>query len=169
MPVISAPRPLERDDDRAAFDCGRSSLNVWFERHAWQNHTNDASRVNVICDLDDGRIVGFVALSAGQIERAYLPKSQQRNRPDPVPATLLGQLAVHKDFQGLGRASALLGFALRSALCASEHVASVGVMTHPLDDTVRAFYANAGFYDLPGDPKRAMMIRMSELRKNGGS
>ena len=103
-------------------------------------------------------------LSASQIERAFLPKPQQRNRPDPVPVMLLGQLAVDKGFQGQGHAASLLLFALKSALHASEIVGSIGVTTHPLDDGVRGFYARWGFQDLPFDPRRAMMVRMVDLQ-----
>ena len=155
-------------DDRNPFDCGRDSLNAWFRRHAWANHAGGVSRVNVITDTGSGRIVGYVALSAAQIERAFLPKSQQRNRPDPVPATLLGQLAVDRDFQGQGHATSLLLFALRTALVAAGTIGSMGVITHPLDDAVRGFYAKWGFQDLPFDPRRAMLVRMIDLRKSFG-
>jgi GNAT superfamily N-acetyltransferase len=127
------------------------------------NHTGGVSRVNVITDAASGRIVGYVTLNAAQIERAFLPKSQQRNRPDPMPATLLGQLAVDKAFQGQGHAASLLLFALRTALVASESIGSMGVLTHPLDDGVRGFYARWGFQDLPFDPRRAMFVRMVDV------
>jgi GNAT superfamily N-acetyltransferase len=161
--AVGPPRPLAESDDRDAFDCGRESLNTWFRRHAWGNQVCGASRVNVITDAASGRIVGYVTLSAGQIERAFLPKPQQRNRPDPLPVTLLGQLAVDKDFQGQGHAASLLLFALKTAMRAAEIVGCMGVITHPLDDNVRAFYARFGFQDLPFDPRRAMMVRMVDL------
>jgi hypothetical protein len=81
-------------------------LNQWLQRHAWTNHAAGISRTNVICDAVTGEIAGYVTLSAAQIERAFLPKSQQRNKPDPVPVTLLGQLAIHRDYQGQGHARA---------------------------------------------------------------
>lgn len=121
----------------------------------------------MICHVASDYVVGFVSLSAAQIERAYLPKAHQRNRPDPIPATLLGQLAIHKDHQGRGHARSLLLFALRAALRASREVGSFGVITHPLDDSIRAFYARWGFEDLPYDPRRAMIVRMVDLEKNG--
>ena len=167
MAAVGAPRPLAESDERGLFDCGRVSMNAWFSRHAWHNHKEGNSRVNVICETSTGHIVGYVTLSAAQVERGFLPKPQQRNRPDPVPMTLLGQLAVHKDFQGQGHAGALLLFALKTALRAAEIIGSVGVMTHLLDDGVRAFYAKAGFRDLPFDPHRAIIVRMDELRKYG--
>lgn len=160
---MTPPRPLKEDDDRSQFDCGRESLNTWFRRHAWGNHASGASRVNVIADARSGRIIGYVTLSAGQIERAFLPKPQQRNQPNPLPVTLLGQLAVDKDYQGQRHAASLLQFALKTALRAADNVGSIGVITHPLDDDVRGFYARWGFQDLPLDPRRAMMVRMVDV------
>lgn len=167
MAEITQARPLAETDDRNAFDCGRESMNHWFRRHGWANHAAGLSRVNVICDATTDRIVGYVTLSAAQIERANLPRSHQRNKPDPIPATLLGQLAVHKDYQARGYASSLLLFALRTALRASSDIASWGVITHPLDDAMRKFYAHYGFQDLPFDPRRAMIIRMADTEKSG--
>jgi GNAT superfamily N-acetyltransferase len=164
---VTPPRPLVETDDRNRFDCGRQSLNLWFQRHAWANHAARISRTNVMCDAATAEIVGFVTLSAAQIERAFLPKSHQRNKPDPVPVTLLGQLAVHKDQQGKGHARSLLLFALRTALGASREIGSFGVITHPIDDQVRAFYSRWGFQDLAFDPRRAMIVRMVDLELSG--
>jgi GNAT superfamily N-acetyltransferase len=167
MAEVTPPRPLAETDDRNDFDCGRDSMNQWFRRHAWTNHAAGLSRTNVICDAATGRIVGYVTLSAGQIARAALPKPQQRNKPDPVPETLLGQLAIHKEYQGQGYARSLLLFALRAALRASRDVGSFGVFTHPLDGSARGFYARWGFQDLPFDPRQAMIVRMVDLERSG--
>jgi GNAT superfamily N-acetyltransferase len=167
MAAVTPPRPLAEHDDRTRFDCGRDSLNTWFRQRAWANHLTGVSRTNVLCDAASGEIVGFVTLSAGQIERAFLPKSHQRNKPDPVPVTLLGQLAIHKDHQGQGHARSLLLFALTTAVRASRDIGSFGVITHPIDDTVRAFYTRWGFQDLPGDPRAAMIVRIIDLEASG--
>ncbi len=142
-------------------------MNLWFRRHAWANHAAGLSRANVLRHADTGQIVGYVTLNAGQIERAALPKAHQRNKPDPLPATLLGQLAVHKDYQGRGHARSLLLFALRTALRASHDVGSFGVFTHPLDDAARGFYARWGFEEMLLDPRRAMIVRMIDLERSG--
>jgi GNAT superfamily N-acetyltransferase len=164
---IAAPRPLAETDDRTRFDCGRASMNHWFQRHAWINQAAGISRTNVICDAATSDIIGYVTLTAGQIERAFLAKPQQRNKPDPVPVTLLGQLAIDKHHQGKGHARSLLLFALRTALRASREIGSFGVITHPIDDQVRAFYGRWGFQDLPFDPHRAMIVRMVDLERSG--
>jgi hypothetical protein len=59
----------------------------------------------------------------------------------------------------------LLLFALKTALNAAESIGSMGVVTHPLDDNVRGFYARWGFEDLPFDPRRAMLVRMVDLER----
>jgi len=61
-----------------------------------------------------------------------------------VPATLLGQLAIHKDHHGRGYPRSLLRFAMRAALRTSHHVGSFAVFTHPLDDGARAASMRAG-------------------------
>jgi len=167
MAEVTSPRPLLEEDERGHFDCGRDSLNMWFQRHAWHNHVAGISRASVICDVNTGLIAGYVTLSAAQIEREFLPKRDRRNKPDPVPATLLGQLAVHLSYQRRGHAQSLLLFALTTALRASREVGSFGVITHPLDEPVRQFYRRWGFEDVPFDPRRSMIVRMTDLAKSG--
>ena len=167
MAAVTPPRPLAEKDDRNHFDCGRESLKHWFRQRAWTNHVAGVSRTNVIGDAATGQIVGYVTLSSAQIERAFLPKAQQRNKPDPVPVTLLGQLAIHKDHHDQGHARSLLMFALKTAVRASREIGSFGVITHPIDDTVRAFYRRWGFQDLPSDPRGAMIVRIIDLEANG--
>jgi predicted N-acetyltransferase YhbS len=140
-------------------------MNAWFARHAWNNQKSGASRVSVITEPESSRIVGYVTLGAAQIERAFLLKSHQRNQPDPVPVTVLGKLAVDVGWQGQGHADSLVQFAMRTALKAAESVGSMGVVTHPLDDALRAFYARWNFSDLPFDPKRAMIVRMADIER----
>jgi predicted N-acetyltransferase YhbS len=167
MARITPPRPLVATDDRDSFDCGRESLNQWFRRHAWHNQESDVSRTSVICDTMTGKIVGYTSLSAAQIERAHLPKPAQRNRPDPIPALLLGQLAVDRQHQGHGYATALMYFALTMAVRFANEVGCFGVLTHPLDEGVRARYSRFGFETLPYDPNRSMSVRIRDLIHNG--
>jgi predicted N-acetyltransferase YhbS len=167
MAGLTPPRPLAAGDDREAFDCRRESLNQWFRRHAWHNQESGVSRTSVVCDRETGAIAGYVSLSAAQIERAHLPKSAQRNRPDPIPVLLLGQLAVDRAWQGRGVARSLMLFALTTAVRFSKEIGCFGVLTHPLDDGVRAFYDRFGFETLPFDPKRSMVVRIRDLEESG--
>lgn len=163
--AVNPPRTLAENDNRDSFDCGRESLNNWFRRHAWANQVNNVSRVTVLTAAESARIVGYFTLSAAQIERSFLPKPQQRNRPDPVPAILLGQLAVDKAYQGQGHAVDLLLHAYKRTLVASETVGCMALITHPVDDVVRGFYVRWGFQDLSFDPRRAMIVRIEDLAR----
>ncbi len=106
-----------------------------------------------------------MSLSAAQIERGHLPKPAQRNRPDPIPAVLLARLAVDQTRQGQGLARSLLFYALATAVRLARELACFCVITHPLDEGVRAFYARFGFEELPCDPVRAMAVRIADLEK----
>jgi predicted N-acetyltransferase YhbS len=163
---ITPPRPLAATDDRNGFNCGRDSMNEWFRRYAWRNQESDASRTSVICDAAAGKVAGYVSLSASHIERAFLPKRDQRNRPDTVPAILLGQLAVDLDYQGRGYAGSLLFFAINTVLRLSQEMGCFAIITHPLDDAAREFYRHHNFLDLPFNPQSAMIARLADLRTN---
>jgi predicted N-acetyltransferase YhbS len=167
MAGLTPPRPLAAEHDRDSFDCGRDSLNQWFRRHAWRNQQSGMSRTSVICDSMTGAVAGYVALSAAQIERAHLLRSTQRNRPDPIPVILLGQLAVDRRYQGKGIAKSLLLFALTTVVRLSQEIGYFGVLTHPIDDGVRDFYRRFGFEELPFDPGRSMIVRIVDLVESG--
>jgi ribosomal protein S18 acetylase RimI-like enzyme len=167
MGALTPPRPLAASDDREVFDCGRDSLNLWFRRHAWRNQEAGTSRTSVICDDSSGAVAGFVSIAAGQIERAFLPKLAQRNRPDPIPVILLGQLAVDRGYQGRGCARSLVRYAFGVAMRLSRDIGCFGLLTHPLDDEVRNLYRRFGFDDLPFDPGRSMLVRIIDLERSG--
>jgi len=120
-----------------------------------------------VCDTQTREISGFISLSAGQIERAYLPKVAQRNQSDPLGVILLGQLAVDQHRQGRGIARSLVWFALSTAVRISREIGCFGVVTHPLDNELRAFYGRFGFEELPFDPRHAMIVRIVDLENNG--
>ena len=166
MGTLSAPRPLLKSDNRASFDCGQTTLNQWFVRHAWGNEKEAASRTYIMTETDTGSIAGYVSLVTGQIERDFLPKNRQRNKADPVPIILLGQLAVDLNYQGLGCGAALLKQALTVSLEASASVGFVGILTHPINASARKFYERWGFERLIGDPKGSMIIYTRDLRES---
>ena len=57
--------------------------------------------------------------------------------------------------------------ALTTAARLSVQVGCFCVLTHPLDDDVRARYAAFGFEDLPFDPARSMAVRIADLVRRG--
>lgn len=167
MAGLNAPRPIAESDAVDEFDCGRESMNQWFRRHSRRNQALNISRTTIFTENETGAIVGYVTLATGQIEREYLPRNTQRNRPEAIPVVLLGQLAVDKRFQGRGFARQLLFYALKTCLALSKEIGCFGVIAHPLDDEVRKFYGRFGFVELPGDPRRTMIVRIADLEASG--
>ena len=167
MADVTPPRPLRAEDDCSQFECGRESLNQWFRRRAWNNQAANVTRTSVICDSETEEIVGWVSLSAAQIERGALPKPEQRNRPDPIPAILVARLAVDRRHQGRGLSRSLLFYALKTAVNLAQKLGCFCVITHPLDEEVRSFYGKFGFRELPFDPRRTMAVRIVDLERAG--
>jgi hypothetical protein len=50
----------------------------------------------------------------------------------------------------------------------AQEVGCFGVITHPIDQVARSFYARWGFQDLPFDPKGAMIVRTIDLERSFG-
>lgn len=142
-------------------------MNQWLRRHALRNQQQNISRTTVFTERETGKLVGYVALATGQIEREFLPKKERHGRPAVLPVVVLGQLAVDRRCQGQGMARQLLFYALTTSVALSKDVGCFGVITHPLDDELRSFYAKFGFVDLPGDPRRAMIVRIADAVKSG--
>jgi len=58
-------------------------------------------------------------------------------------------------------------YALNTAVRLSDQIGCFCVLTHPLDDEVRALYAAFGFEDLPFDSARSMAVRIADLVRSG--
>lgn len=167
MARLNPPRPLQAGDDLEGFDCGRESMNLWLRRHALRNQLQSLSRTTVFTQRDTGVLVGYVCLAAGQVEREFLPKKARHGAPAAIPVVLLGQLAVDRRFQRQGLARHLLFYALTTSIAMSEDIGCFGVLVHPLDYAMRAFYAKFGFVDLPGDPHQSMIVRIADAIESG--
>jgi hypothetical protein len=167
MGEVGPPRPLAENDHLESFDCGREALNHWFRRHAWRNQRDGLSRTTVLVDGDNGAIAAYSALCTAEVAREFLPKAEQRNRPDPIPAMLLGQLAVDHRYQGRQYARSLIVLSFRTVVRLSMETGCYCLLTAPLDEEVRAFYRHFDFRDLPFDKGRRMFVRIAELARNG--
>lgn len=91
----------------------------------------------------------FYTLFASVIERSHLPDSLTRNLPrHPIPAALLGRIAVSQQSQGSGLGGALLADALMRILAVDDHFGIYALITNAIDDPAQRFYEHFGFYQL---------------------
>ena len=76
------------------------------------------------------RVVGYYSLAAGSVLHTEATGRVRRNMPDPVPAALLGRLAIDQAWQGRGLGSALLRDAVLRVVGAAETIGVRALLVH---------------------------------------
>jgi predicted GNAT family N-acyltransferase len=155
--------PLGPNHDRAAFSCGVPSLDEYLQRQASQDQKRNLAAVFIL--TPDGKsVAGFYTLSAHAIEADRLPDDLARKLPRfPIPATLLGRMAIAQTMRGQGLGEFLLLHSLERALQASRQVASWAVLVDAKEGA-REFYIKHDFIPFPGQPNR-LFLPMKTIEK----
>jgi GNAT superfamily N-acetyltransferase len=166
-PALAAPVLLTEAHDASAFDSGEVVLDDWLRRRAWNNLQAAASRTYVVCPTGSQKIIGYFALSMGQILAQDVAGPMRRNMPRSIPAVMLGRLAIDRAWQGKGLGRALLADVIRRALRASSEVAARLVIVHAISPAAEAFYRHHGFTRLPVEAP-TLALDLVKLRKIEG-
>ena len=103
-------------------------------------------------------IAGYFTLCAYGIAPGAIPEGARKHIPKypVVSATLIGRLALSRDFQGKGLGSLLLAEALRKAYANAAVAGSSMVVVDAIDENAARFYAAHGFVKMP-DSMRLML------------
>lgn len=162
LPDISEPEPLTRAHRVDSFRCSKSELELWLKQRALKNQTEGASRTFVVCA---GReVVGYYALAAGAVLHENAPGSIRRNMPEPIPAAILGRLAVHADWTGHGIGAGLLKDAVLRTVRLGEEMGIRALLCHAIDESAKQFYQHHGFIESPIDPLM-LILNITKLSK----
>ena len=155
QPII----PLDDSHDRRSFHCGVDPLDRYLHIQAGQDQRRHISACFVLTDGARSRIAGFYTLSAFSVVGEALPDTLQRKLPKygQIPCTLLGRLAVDREYRGLGVGKHLLLDALQRASLHAAEVASWAVIADAKDDSARQFHSRFGFIALPGASGRLFL------------
>ena len=140
--------------DRAAFSSGTQQIDDWFRKQAGQASRRGIATVHVMVDNATDNVIGFYTLSNFTLLSSDLPTEMGRALPDriPLPAHLIGQLAVDARQQGKGYGGLLLFDAVHRARRMTEHSASLAVVVHAIDAQAAAWYTRNGFVPFPAHP-----------------
>ncbi|HRP95261.1 MAG TPA: GNAT family N-acetyltransferase [Rhodocyclaceae bacterium] len=154
-------RALDNEVETAGFRCGEAALDEYLQRYAKQDIKRGVARVFVATPVDRASAVaGFYTLSAASVAAEQLPETLRKKLPRyPVPAALLGRLAVTETAQGKGLGSILLVDACKRVAAASQTLAVAAIIVDAKSPTAAAFYRHFGFVELPGQPGRWMLPR----------
>lgn len=162
---FSSPIPYLAEHDVTEFSCGDTSLDHWIRSNAARNESNDASRTFVICV--ESTVVAYYALAAGSIDRSFLPKTLQRNMPNPLPVIVLGRLAVDSHYQDRGLGSGLLKDAMIRVALTSRTIGVKGILVHAISEDARQWYLKRWFQESPLDPM-TLLLPTAQIRKSLG-
>jgi GNAT superfamily N-acetyltransferase len=134
---------------RAAFESDEPVLDEWLRRYAGQSRRRDTAATWVIVDAEDV-VVAYASIAMTGIDRSAAPPSVARHAPDPVPALLLGRLAVDRGHTGLGLGTTLVAHVLATAVELNAIAACRAVVVNALRTDVRRWWERLGFH--PFDP-----------------
>ena len=142
---------------RDHFDCGNISLNDYLQKFARQNDANNLCKTLVAVD-NQNRIFGYYAVSAASIEFKALPKGIAKGLPRyPIPAALIGKLAIDLTVQGQGLGARLLVDALQRINSAAREMGIKVVIVDAIDQDAKAFYLHYGFLELVGHDRKLFL------------
>ena len=148
------------------FDCGKELLNGYIHKQASQDVKRKISACFVLAD-EENVVRGYYTLSSSSIQREQLPDELIKKLPisyKNLPVTLLGRLALDKNYFGNGWGALLLIDALKRSYFASvQNVASMAVIVDPIDDDAIGFYKKYGFILIPDSGK--MFLTLNAIAK----
>ena len=150
--------PLGAHHDRASFSCGEPSLDHYIRRQASQDTRRRVARVVVASGEPPERIAGYYTLSAASFEKDDLPAALAKRLPHyPVPAAVIGRLAVDLRSQGRGLGETLLLDAIHRVVRAGDTIGVYAVVVDALHDRAGTFYERYGFAPFPSNPLRLFL------------
>lgn len=144
------------------FCCEKEMLDNYIYRQASRDIKRKLSACFVLIDSSSNIIKGYYTLSNNSIPLALIPENIKKRLPksyNSIPSTLLGRLAVDKNYQGQGIGKKLLIDALKRSNLISKSMGSFAVIVDPLDNDAQHFYAKYGFIILPDSGKMFLPMK----------
>jgi GNAT superfamily N-acetyltransferase len=146
------PRPLDPAlHDRTGFVCREPGFAEWLLRYAGQNRKANTAATWVIAD-GEHQVVAYATLSMTAIDISTAPDALRKAAPDPIPALLIGRLAVDQRHERLGLGTELVKHILATAVELNQSAAFKAVVVTALNDDARTWWRDRlGF--APFDPQ----------------
>lgn len=150
--------------DREQLDSGEPVLDEWLRRYAGQNRRRDTAATWVIADINDV-VVAYASVAMTGVARSAAPGVLAKHAPAPVPALLLGRLAVDRRYARLGIGTALAAHVLATAVELNQQAACRAVVVTALNARALTWWERLGFH--PFDPDQPdqldLYLRTSEI------
>jgi len=156
--------PLEAAHNRAGFRCNVESLDRYIHKQAGQDIKRSISRIFVAALPDNPeKVMGYYSLSTLSIKLSQLPEKLSKKLPrHPIPAALIGRLAVSKKAQGYGIGKMLLADAIKRTLSVSTQIAIYAMVVVAINNEAKDFYEQYGF-TLLSDSRSRLFLPLRSL------
>lgn len=148
------------------FCCENELLDNYIHKQANQDVKRKLSACFVLVANNSNLVKGYYTLSNNSIPSILIPEEIKKQLPNSytsIPTTLLGRLAIDKNFQGNGIGKFLLVDALKRCYEISKSIGSFAVVVDPLNNGAEFFYAKYGFIKLPDSGK--MFLPMKTIQQ----
>jgi GNAT superfamily N-acetyltransferase len=151
--------PLNAAHDKAGFNCNIEALDKYIHKQAGQDIKRRISRIFVASLPDSPKVIeGYYSLSTLSIKLSQLPEKLARKlQKHPVPAALIGRLAVSKNAQGYGIGKMLLADAIKRTLSVSDQIAIYAMIVDAIDNNSKGFYERFGFASLSDNSSKLFL------------
>lgn len=136
------------------FVCTEPAYADWLKRFAGQSRRADTAATWVIADAEF-RVVAYATLSMTGLDLSLAPAAIAKRSPDPIPALLVGRLAVDERHAGVGLGTELVKHVLATAVELNQSAACRAVVVAALNDDARRWWLDRlGFVPFdPDDPE----------------
>lgn len=147
-----------------SFDCGDEDKNKFLQKYALQNSKGGLGRTYVaVQPPDDAKIYGYYTISTSAVKFESLPDARYLPRY-PIPAILIGKLAIDTEAQKQGLGTALLFDALKRAAGVAEEVGIFLVEIKALNEQAKNLYLKFGFEEMSDEPMK-LYLGLKKIRK----
>jgi GNAT superfamily N-acetyltransferase len=144
---------LNKQHDRAGFDCGSAPLNLYLAQTARQHTERGISRAFVLVDDQaPTKVLGFFTVNICQLQAESLPAEIAKKMLRQVAGLKLGRLAVAKARQKEGLGKLILADAMKKVLALFESAGGIGLFVDAKDAQAKKYYEQFGFRALANDP-----------------
>jgi ribosomal protein S18 acetylase RimI-like enzyme len=151
------------EHDRSKFSCGVPSLDKFIRQLASQYDRRGIAKTYVALQEGSNTVNGFYSILTSSIDFQLLPADLSQRLPcHPVPAVLIGRLAVSDECQGQLLGEKLLLDSLQRTVLLSLDIGIHAVHVYAINDSAASFYRKYGFAPLQDQPNH-LFLPLSKL------
>ena len=156
--IFRKPELLAPGHSLESFDCGKTELNQWLQRHARQAQAAGSAKTYLVT-ADNNEVVGYYSLTVGQIDTLEAPERIRKGMGQfPIPVVILARLGVSLAHQKLGIGRGMLQDAVLRTLLIADQAGVRALLTHPLDEEAESFYRAFGFESSPVRDRQLLLL-----------